>query len=245
MSIKLGKKTIVENLSFDLFKQQWLMLIGPNGTGKSTTLKAISKNVSYAGDIFYKNKNIKDISNTEYAKCVGFLSQNNFVAYDFSIYDIVSMGRYSYKNSILSSRTNADEEKILDALDIVGLLDIKDKSVQELSGGEVQRTFLAQLFAQDPSILVLDEPTNNLDLVYQEQIFNILKKWISEKKVSVISVVHDLSLAKYYGDSAVLLDNNDGYRYGKISDVMHKSNLDDVYHMDVLKYMNNMLSQWN
>lgn len=151
------------------------MLLGPNGAGKSTSIFALAKTVPYSGVIKLNGKNIQEYSNTEYARKIGFLSQKNLVAYDFTVNEVVSMGRYAHAEGMFKTLSNEDKSKVEEALEMCGLLDLRNRSVQELSGGEVQRTFLAQVLAQDPEILVLDEPTNNLDLIYQEQIFDLLK----------------------------------------------------------------------
>jgi iron complex transport system ATP-binding protein len=113
-----------------------------------------------------------------------------------------------------------------------------------LSGGELQRTFLAQLFAQNPQLLILDEPTNHLDLVYQKQTFELIRKWIEKTGGAVISVVHDLSLAKAYGTDALLLDKGQVIASGRIDKVLTSEKLSHVYSMDVYKWMNKMLSGW-
>ena len=212
------------------------MLLGPNGAGKSTTVYALAKTLPYAGNIELFGKNIQDYKNTDYAQKIGFLSQKNLVAFDFSVEEIVAMGRYSHRQGYFSNLTKEDKDKINEALEATGLTSLRGRSVQELSGGEVQRTFLAQVFAQDPDVLVLDEPTNNLDLVYQEQIFNLLQKWIDQKQGTIISVVHDLALAKYYGTTAVLLDDGSLASFGKVNEVLTDENLNKVYGMDVKKY---------
>lgn len=216
------------------------MLLGPNGAGKSTTVYALAKTLPYAGNIELFGKNIQDYKNTDYAQKIGFLSQKNLVAFDFSVEEIVAMGRYSHRQGYFSNLTKEDKDKINEALEATGLTSLRGRSVQELSGGEVQRTFLAQVFAQDPDVLVLDEPTNNLDLVYQEQIFNLLQKWIEQKQGTIISVVHDLALAKHYGNCAVLLDKGKLAVFGKIEESLTDVNLSKVYGMDVKKYLNKL-----
>ena len=113
-----------------------------------------------------------------------------------------------------------------------------------LSGGELQRVFLAQLFAQNPRLLLLDEPTNHLDLVYQKQIFSLVRDWLSKGERAVVSVVHDLSLARMYGSRGVLLDHGKIAAAGSAAEVFRPETLNAVYHMDVADWMRTMLSQW-
>ena len=118
------------------------------------------------------------------------------------------------------------------------------QSVLTLSGGELQRTFLAQLFAQNPRVLILDEPTNHLDLVYQKQVFELIAHWLKTPGRAVISVVHDLSLAKAYGTRALLLNHGKTVQQGTLEEVFTPAHLNAAYDMDVSKWMRSMLSQW-
>ena len=118
------------------------------------------------------------------------------------------------------------------------------QSVLTLSGGELQRTFLAQVFAQNPKVLLLDEPTNHLDLVYQKQVFALIKDWLKVPGRAVVSVVHDLSLAKAFGSDAILLSKGKMVKQGSVDSVLSSENLDPVYGMDVYAWMQEMLSQW-
>ena len=130
------------------------------------------------------------------------------------------------------------------ALSLTGLTELAGQSVLTLSGGELQRTFLAQLFAQNPKLLILDEPTNHLDLVYQKQIFALIQQWLKDSGRAVISVVHDLSLARAYGTHALLLDKSKAICYGTVGEVFQSELLNKAYGMDVRQWMQTMLGQW-
>lgn len=220
------------------------MLVGPNGAGKSTIIKVIAKALNYTGAIKLNGIDIQNINNINYASEIGFLSQSNLVAFDFSVEEIVSMGRYCHRESLFKSLNKDDKNMIDAAIEITGLTKIRKKSVLELSGGEVQRTFIAQLFAQDPKMLVLDEPTNNLDLVYQEQIFKLISDWIKNKEITVLSVVHDLSIAKLYGTQTILLSDGEIISSGDCCRVLTKENLIKAYKMDVNAYMKKVYKCW-
>lgn len=244
VSVKYGKYVIVDDVSFTLKEKQWLMIIGPNGAGKSTVVNAISQGVPYSGSIYYDGKDIIKFSSSQLAKSIGILTQNHYVGYSFTVKEVVKLGRYAYSSGIFSSVSDEDEQMINNAMDICGMTEIKDQSVLTLSGGELQRTFLAQVFAQNPGILILDEPTNHLDLVYQKQVFGLIRNWIEKTGRSVISVVHDLSLAKAYGTDAILMNKGKLSASGKTDDVLSGDNLNDVYAMDVSLWMKKMYSQW-
>ena len=244
LKVNYGELEIVRDVSFAVDEGHWLMIAGPNGAGKSTILNAISKGIPYKGNITYKGCDISGFKPSELAKHIGILSQNHMVGYDFTVRELVNLGRYAYIRKMLRGNTSDNESAVDDAIEAAGLKDLENKSVLHLSGGEVQRTFLAQLFAQNPDIMILDEPANHLDLVYQKQVFELIRNWLKKPGRAVISVVHDLSLAKAYGTHCLLLDHGITAASGTIKDVLTPEDLEKVYHMDVYEWMRGMLGQW-
>lgn len=244
LTVEYGTRRIVDDVSFQIFGGQWLMLAGPNGAGKSTVVNAISQGTSYTGKVIFDGKDLKKCKSGKLARNIGVLSQNHNVGYSFTVEEVVRLGRYSYSKGLFSGSDAKDNEMVEKALEMTGMLSQAGQSVMTLSGGELQRTFLAQLFAQDPELLILDEPTNHLDLVYQKQVFGLIKNWIAETNRAVISVVHDLNLAKAFGTHAILLENGKAVAQGSISEVFTRENLKQVYSIDVYEWMNTMLSQW-
>ena len=246
VSLDRPPKTIVEGVSVAVDEGEWLMIIGPNGAGKSTIVKAISGIFSYEGSILCEGEEVKKIRPVRLARKMGVLAQTSAVGYSFTVREVVSMGRYSHSPSIFSIKPQNEDEIIEKAIVNAGLSGLESQSVLTLSGGELQRVFLAQLFAQDPDILVLDEPSNHLDLVYQKQIFELIRNWLKEKEGRcVISVVHDLTLAKVYGTKALLLDQGKQIAFGDPDKVFDPSLLEKVYGMDVHAWMQNLLSVWH
>ena len=243
LSVSYGDFEILNDVSFNVKPGQWLMVVGPNGAGKSTIINAISQGAPYTGKVLFEGRDISKLKPSEMAKKIGILSQSHTVSYSFTVDEVVRLGRYAYSKSIFSSKNPGDEEKIHNALELTGMLPFRNQSVLTLSGGELQRTFLAQLLAQDPKMLILDEPTNHLDLVYQKQ---TLSSCPVDKNTgrAVMSVVHDLSLAKAYGTDAVLVDKGRVVSFGRAEDVLTAENLGAVYMIDVYKWMRDMLSQW-
>lgn len=244
LTVSYDGNDIVSNVSFTLKEKQWLMLVGPNGAGKTTIVNAISQGVPYKGSVYFQGKDIARVKPSELAKGIGVLTQSHFVGYSFTVEDIVKLGRYAYSPGVFSTTNDVDDEKINAAIEITGMQPFRKQSVLTLSGGELQRTFLAQIFAQDPKLLILDEPTNHLDLVYQKQMFGLIRQWLSQEGRAVICVVHDLSLAKAFGTDALLLDKGRIVSSGRISDVLTAEHLQSVYSMDVYGWMQDMLSQW-
>ena len=244
ITVRYGEHTIVDDLSFTLQEGQWLMLVGPNGAGKSTLIETISMGVPYVGSIELEGQDIRRYKPAQLARKIGVLSQKNSVGYGYSVEEVVGLGRYAYTSSFLSNRDDDGKDQVDRALALTGLTDLRHASVLTLSGGELQRTFLAQVFAHNPQVLILDEPANHLDLVYQKHIFSLIAEWLKEPGRAVLSVVHDLSLARRYGTHAVLMNHGKCVTQGEINDVLTLENLRSVYDMDVYGWMHEMLEQW-
>jgi ABC-type cobalamin/Fe3+-siderophores transport systems, ATPase components len=238
ISVRYGSLTVLDDISFSLEEGQWLMVAGPNGAGKSTLVHAISQGVNYEGKMQYKGIDMRKMRPMALAREVGVLSQTHQVGYSFSVEEVVNLGRYAYRKDVNG------EEKVYAALEMTGMLALKNQSVLTLSGGELQRVFLAQVFAQDPNLLILDEPTNHLDLKFQKQTFELIEKWVSKPGKAAISVVHDISMARAYGSSALLLDGSRMAACGNNREVLSAENLKAVYGMDVQQWMRGMLTAW-
>ena len=245
MTVRYGDLVIVDHVSFSVESGQWLMIVGPNGAGKSTIINAVSGGAPYSGFAECMGRDIKSYKAHEIAKILGVLSQQYLISYPFTVAEIVRLGRYAHSKGILSGGSEEDEAAFERAIKLTGLEPFVNQSALTLSGGELQRTFLAQLFAQEPSLLILDEPTNHLDLIYQKQVFGLIREWLKTPGRAVISVVHDLSLARAYGTDALLLHEGRVVAQGPAKETLSPENLNSVYSMDVFAWMRGMLGQWN
>ena len=244
ITVRYGSFTVVDDLSFHLKEGQWLMLAGPNGAGKSTLIEAIAQGVPYTGIIRLQGEDIRSLKPSKLAQRIGVLAQKNNVGYAYTVEEVVGLGRYAYKAGLFSGRDDEGKARVEKALEVTGLTELRHASMLTLSGGEMQRVFLAQVFAQNPQVLILDEPANHLDLKYQQHIFSLIREWLKEPGRAVLSVVHDLSLARRYGTHAILMDHGKTVSQGLIADVMTPDNLKQVYGMDVYAWMQEMLGQW-
>ncbi len=244
LSVKIGERKILDNVSFSLVEHDIFIVMGPNGAGKTTLFKAIMGVIPHDGKVWLNKTDIKTINNKELAKTIGVLTQKHQLQFAHTVYDVVSLGRYAYQKGIFSSLEKEDKKRIDESLELTGIYNIKDQSVLTLSGGELQRTFLAQLFAQNPGILILDEPTNNLDLQYQIAIFDIIKEWVKGKNRAVLAAVHDLNTAYSYGNKALLINEGRVYVKGAVNEVLTRENLRDIYKVDVIDWMQNLLKYW-
>jgi iron complex transport system ATP-binding protein len=244
LSVSFGSKQIVKDVSFEVERGHWLMVVGPNGAGKTTIVNAVSQGVPYSGTVTFEGVDVKALKSRALARCIGVLSQKHYVGYGFTTEEVIRLGRYSHRPGLFEGGKDESERLVHDAIEMTGTEPLLKQSVLTLSGGELQRAFLAQLFAQAPQMLLLDEPTNHLDLIYQKQVFSLVRKWIDRTGGAVLSVVHDLSLAKAYGTEALLLREGAVVLQGSIAEVMTPRALEDVYGMDVYAWMREMYGQW-
>lgn len=245
LSVRYGAAEILRDVSFSLDAGTWLMIAGPNGAGKSTIVKAIAQGVPYDGRIEWRGRDLRRMRPRELARHIGVLSQIHTVQYAFTVGEVVRLGCYARSGGPLSGdRGEASRERVERALRVTGLTELAGQSILTLSGGELQRVFLAQLFAQDPALMILDEPANHLDMVYQKQIFALLGDWLRQGDRAVVTVVHDLSLALAYGTRALLLDHGAAAAAGDVREVLSPEHLERVYGMDVHAWMRRLLGQW-
>ena len=235
---------IVKQVSFNINRGENLCIVGPNGCGKSTLLKAISNLISFNGEIKLDGKNINALKRKELATKIALMTQSSNIQFPYTIFETVALGRYAHLNSIFSRLSKKDEEVINESLKMVGLLDIKDKLISELSGGQLQRVFLARAFAQDPEVILLDEPTNHLDLRCQIEILDYLKSWAKEKNKIVIAVLHDLNLVQNYGDRVLMLNDGVIKGNGNTKEVLNSDDLEEVYGIDIKTFMVSTLEKW-
>ena len=244
LSVRLGQKQILDSLSLSVREGHWLMVVGPNGAGKSTLINAVTRNVAYTGTVLFEGEDIRRKKPAELARCMGVLAQTHETAYSFSVEEVARLGRYAHSPGFLSRGGEGDRAAVEDALTVTGMWNRRNRSILTLSGGELQRTFLAQVFAQDPKLLLLDEPTNHLDPAYQKQVFDLIADWVKKPGRAVLSVIHDLSLARAYGTEVMLLDRGKILAGGDAEEVLTPENLERVYGMNVYGWMREMLSLW-
>lgn len=244
LSVCYGAKQILRDVSFEVGNGHWLMIVGPNGAGKTTIINAVSQGVPYTGTVSFEGKNVKSMKSRALARCIGVLSQKHYVGYSFTTEEVIRLGRYSHRPGLFEGGRDESERLVAEAIEMTGMEPFLKQSVLTLSGGELQRAFLAQLFAQAPKMLLLDEPTNHLDLIYQKQVFSLVRSWLDRTGGAVVSVVHDLSLARAYGTEVLLLREGEVVRQGSVAEVMTPQALQEVYGMDVYAWMREMYGQW-
>ena len=185
---------IVKQVSFNINRGENLCIVGPNGCGKSTLLKAISNLISFNGEIKLDGKNINALKRKELATKIALMTQSSNIQFPYTIFETVALGRYAHLNSIFSRLSKKDEEVINESLKMVGLLDIKDKLISELSGGQLQRAGICRSLMNDPKIIFGDEPTGALNSKSAEEIMDLLRH-INNKGTTIVLVTHDPKVA--------------------------------------------------
>ena len=241
LSFSYGNKKILNNISFKIFENDRLCIIGPNGSGKTTLLKSLCNILDFQGSIFIENKSIKDI---EVYKTVAFMSQISEIYFDYSVFDTVILGRYSsFKDKIFSIPDKKDKEIVLECLERLKIIHLKDKSINELSGGELQKVFLARVFAQNPKVILMDEPANHLDLNSQIELIYNLKEWASKDLRCIIAVMHDINNVFNFANKILLLDKGENLYFGDYEN-FNLELLNKIYNVNVAEYMRNSLTKW-
>ena len=239
-----GGIDVIRKISFEIESGQNLSIIGPNGCGKTTLLKAVAGLLDYRGEVSVAKTNIAGLSPKILASKIALLSQISSVYFSYSVYDTVMMGRYLYINSLLGVPSKKDKDYVDFCLKMVNLYEQRNRNIKNLSGGQLQRVFLARVLAQDPKIILLDEPTNHLDLKYQFELIDYLKNWAKEQNRTILGVLHDINLAVRLSDNILLMKDGEIAALGKACDVLGKDVLKDVYEIDVVAAMLKSLRIW-
>lgn len=231
---KYGEKEILSDVSLELPKKKIISFIGSNGAGKSTLLSIITRTLSRdSGNVVIENKNLEEWRTEELAKVLSILKQSNHLNTRLTVKELVSFGRYPYSKGKL---TLEDEEKVGQAIEYMGLKNLENRFIDELSGGQRQMAYIAMVIAQDTEYIFLDEPLNNLDMKHSVQIMKILRNLVDEKGKTIIIVIHDINFVASYSDYIVALKDGKMIRYGNTEEIMKNEVLKDIYGMEIPIY---------
>lgn len=225
-----GRKKVVNEVSFEVPKGKVLSLIGPNGAGKSTVMGMISRLIAKdSGAIHFEDKDLTKWKSRELAKKLAILTQHNNIQMKLTVRELVAFGRFPYSGSRLTPEDNAMVDK---AIEYMELEEYQDRYIDELSGGQRQRACIAMVIAQDTEYVLLDEPTNNLDIYHASNLMRIARRLCDELGKTVILVLHEINYAAFYSDYICAF--KDGYiaKFGKVDEVINKDCLKDIYNVD-------------
>jgi iron complex transport system ATP-binding protein len=232
---KFGNKSIIKDVSVKIKPNKITSFIGPNGAGKSTLLSMVSRLLDAdTGEVLLDKNNIKNMKSNDFAKRIAILKQSNYLNVKLTIRQLVSFGRYPYSKGRLNEK---DLNLIDQAIEYLNLTDIQDKFLDELSGGQSQRAFIAMVIAQDTEYILLDEPLNNLDMKHSVQIMKILRKLVDELGKTVVIVLHDINFASVYSDRIVALKEGRVVKDGPTHKIINSESLNEVYDMHIPVHM--------
>jgi iron complex transport system ATP-binding protein len=187
-----GDKVLLRNFSCSFEKASFYAIVGNNGCGKSTFIKSFYNLHSYSGNVLFDGLDIRNLSSGALNKSVVYLEQKNHLQFNLPVRELVVMGQFR-KKKFLESYDKQDFEKVEAVLDLLEISSLADKNIHNLSGGEQQLVWLAQIIIQDPDIFLLDEPTQHLDLYFRKKIFTILAQLVEEKGKTIITTTHDIA----------------------------------------------------
>jgi iron complex transport system ATP-binding protein len=211
--------TVVDAVHLAVEEQEWLALIGPNGAGKTTLLRACAALVAYRGSVRLWGAEVRELSRREIARRVAVVPQNPVIPLEMTVLEYALLGRTPHLGYAAALGTR-DAEIARDALRRLGVSELAGRALATLSGGERQRCILARALAQQPTLLLLDEPTSALDVGAQQQVLELVSSLREEHGLTVVSAMHDLTLAAQYADRLVLVDGGRVVASGSPAEVL-------------------------
>lgn len=219
LTVKLANKTVVDNFSISLSVGDWVCVIGPNGAGKSSMLRALAGIVDSTGDMYIDEKSLRSLNQKARACWIAYVAQDPVMPQGMSVFNYVMLGRTAHLN-MLAAESSKDIDIANYVIDEIGLHDFVDRDVATLSGGERQRVAIARALAQASPIVLLDEPTTALDVGYQQDVLELIDRLRKEKKIGVISTMHDLTVSGLYPDRLMLLADGKTVEEGSAEKVL-------------------------
>jgi len=231
VEVRYNSIKALDNVSMDVSEGEVVAVLGPNGSGKTTLLKVIDGILKpVKGSVYIDSKSVLRMSRRDVAKLVGFVPQRVNVMHGVKVIDFVVTGRKPHVDFAPTARDIGIALKYLKYVDAEHLA---ERDITELSGGEFQRILIARALAAEPRILLLDEPTANLDMKYQLAILDIIARLSKEKRLTVVMTLHDLTQAYRYAEKAVFLNNSRVYAMGRVEEVMSEEVIEAVYGVKV------------
>lgn len=227
LSFGYGGDPVLDGVSLRLDRPELVCIIGPNGVGKTTLVKCLNKLLRpSAGSVRLDGEDVLRMRLMDLARKMAFVPNRLESVFSMSVAETVLMGRFPFAQWANSDR---DLEVADGAMEALGLQPLSHRDVSELSSGQVQKVLIARGLAQEPRILVLDEPTSNLDVRHQMEVMGFLREYASNHGIIVLMVCHDLNLTAAYADRVIMVSDGGVYADGSAWDVMTESNIRHVY----------------
>ncbi len=232
VSFGYGSMPALEDVTMSLGDGEIVSLVGPNGSGKTTLLKCINMILKFQkGTVLVEEKDISKLKLKELAKLLSYVPQSAGRSFPSTVFEIVLIGRKPYVDWSVSSR---DKEIVSNILSLMGLKEMALRQSNELSGGEYQKVLIARALAQEPQVLLLDEPTSNLDLKHQLDVLNLITTIVKKKNIAAVMAMHDLNLASRFSNKMIFLNGGKIYDAGKPEKVLTERNIRKVYGVEAI-----------
>lgn len=223
---------VLENISLELDRSEILGIVGPNGTGKSTLIRCIDRILKpQQGTILLDENDITTMNRMEIARKMGYVPQSTARVFPASVIDTVLMGRRPHLGWKSSER---DLDKVLEILELLGIVEFAMRDFNEISGGQQQKVLIARALAQEADVLLLDEPTSNLDIRHQLEVMEIMTDIVRKSEISAVMAIHDLNLASRYTDRILMMNGGKIFAAGDPGSVLTVENIKRVYGVEVL-----------
>ena len=231
LTFSYNSHKILDDVNIAVEDSEILSLVGPNGSGKTTLIKCIDRILKPKGSILLDGKDIEELSRQEIARTIGYVPQSSTSSLSTTVFDTVLMGR---KPHISWQVSDADLDKVAGILELLHLEELAMRDFSQLSGGQKQKVLIARALAQEPAVLLLDEPTSNLDMRHQLEVMEIVRDMVHEKKISAVMAIHDLNLASRFSDKLVMLKNGRVYAAGEPKSLLNEANISNVYGIEAM-----------
>ncbi|ASC02846.1 MULTISPECIES: ABC transporter ATP-binding protein [Fusobacterium] len=233
LNYSYGRKEVLKELSLDIDENKLTGIIGPNGCGKSTLAKNIIKYINGKFESFkIMDTDIRELTHKKIAQLISYIPQKSIIIPNISVFDYVLLGRFPLLKNSWDNYSEQDYEIVEKNINLLNIRELKDRNIETLSGGELQKALLARALAQEAKILLLDEPTSALDLNNAVEFMKILKNISIKKNISVIIIIHDLNLASLFCDSLIILKDGRFIEKGSPKEVINEENIKSVYNLD-------------
>ncbi|MFC7391527.1 ABC transporter ATP-binding protein [Scopulibacillus cellulosilyticus] len=235
LTVKYHQFTAVKGIDFEVKCGEFFGICGPNGSGKSTILRAINGISAYQGDIWLEGQNIKEFSPGERARHIAVLPQHIDLSFAFNVKEMVKMGRYAHQKGLLKSWLSKDEERVNAAMQLTSIEHLAERDITTLSGGEMQRVFLARAIVQEPQLLLLDEPTNHLDIAQQMKLLERIYHLSKSEGLTIIGIFHDLNIAGLFCDRLLMLKDGEVQTIAAPEDALNEPLLESIYESPLIR----------
>ena len=222
-------KTILDDISLDVHKGEVLGILGPNGTGKTTFIKCLNRILQPTnGQVFFNDNELSQLNQKEIARLVAYVPQYTDSFFSMTVIDTIMMGRVPF---VGRNYTEKDKQIVFNIMKRMHLEQFAFRSIQKMSGGERQRAFIARAMAQQPQMIILDEPTSSLDLYNQLFILHTVADIAKKNNIAIIMTIHDLNLASMFCDKLLMLKNAHIFAYGSAQEVLVEKNINAMYNV--------------